>query len=152
MIPRREAVSRSITSWALRPPFCWSVATSRMEGNLRNSSDQLARAQTDNSCASASLHRVLILRPAYAVFHREVLHRLHVQSDAIDLGQFWLQSADNLRAPRLRSSRGFRLIWMRPLLGVELVPSIPIKEERLATSGSFRITLRQLPAGSAPGR
>jgi hypothetical protein len=43
-------------------------------------------------------------------------------------------------ALRRRSSRGLRLIWMRPLLRVVLVPSMPMKEERLATAGSFRIT------------
>ena len=31
--------------------------------------------------------RVLILRAADAIFHREILHRLHEQCDAIDAGQ-----------------------------------------------------------------
>ena len=44
-------------------------------------------------------------------------------------------------APALRSSSGLRLIWMRPLLSVVLVPSMPMKEDRLSTAGSFRITL-----------
>ena len=39
-----------------------------------------------------------------------------------------------------RAFRGFRLIWMRPLLGVVLVPSTPMKDERLSTSLSWRIT------------
>jgi len=39
----------------------------------------------------------------------------------------------------LRSSMGFRLIWMRPLFWVVLVPSIPMKEDRLATAGSCRM-------------
>src|SRR5438445_5719746 len=39
----------------------------------------------------------------------------------------------------LRSSRGFRLIWRRPLFGVMLVPSTPMNDDRLATSGSFRM-------------
>ncbi len=39
----------------------------------------------------------------------------------------------------LRSARGFKLIWMRPLLSVLLVPSTPMNEERLATAGSVRI-------------
>jgi len=43
-------------------------------------------------------------------------------------------------ASACRSSRGLRLIWMRPLFGVMLVPSMPMKDERLATSGSFRMT------------
>ena len=41
----------------------------------------------------------------------------------------------------LRSSSGLRLIRMRPLFRVVLVPSMPMKEERLSTAGSFRITL-----------
>ena len=39
-----------------------------------------------------------------------------------------------------RSSRGLRLIWMRPLLGVMLTPSTPMNDERLTTSGSLRMT------------
>ncbi len=34
----------------------------------------------------------------------------------------------------------FKLIWMRPLLTVVLVPSMPMKEERLSTALSLRIT------------
>ena len=41
----------------------------------------------------------------------------------------------------LRSSSGFRLIWMRPLFSVVLVPSMPMNEDRLSTAGSFRIIL-----------
>ena len=44
-------------------------------------------------------------------------------------------------APALRSFKGFRLIWMRPLFIVVLVPSIPMNDDRLSTAGSFRITL-----------
>ena len=40
----------------------------------------------------------------------------------------------------LRSSSGFRLIWMRPLFSVVLVPSMPMNDERLSTAGSFRMT------------
>ena len=41
----------------------------------------------------------------------------------------------------LRSSSGFRLIRMRPLFSVVLVPSIPINEDRLSTAGSFKMIL-----------
>jgi hypothetical protein len=37
----------------------------------------------------------------------------------------------------LRSANGFRLIWMRPLLSVVLVPSTPMNEDRLSTAGFF---------------
>ncbi len=40
--------------------------------------------------------RVLILRAAHAVFHRQILHRLHVQRDAFDLRQFRLQAPDHV--------------------------------------------------------
>ena len=38
-----------------------------------------------------------------------------------------------------RSSRGFRLIRKRPVLSVVLVPSTPMNDDRLTTSGSFRM-------------
>ena len=38
-----------------------------------------------------------------------------------------------------RSSSGFRLIWMRPLLIVVFVPSTPMNDDRLSTAGSFRM-------------
>ena len=42
-------------------------------------------------------------------------------------------------ALRLRSSLGFRLIRKRPLFSVMLLPSTPMNELRLTTSGSLRI-------------
>ena len=41
----------------------------------------------------------------------------------------------------LRSSSGFRLIWIRPLLTVVFVPSTPMNDDRLSTAGSSRISL-----------
>ena len=38
-----------------------------------------------------------------------------------------------------RSSTGLRLIWIRPELSVVLVPSMPIKDERLSTAGSCKM-------------
>ena len=52
-------------------------------------------------------------------------------------------------APSWRSSRGFRLIWMRPLLRVVLVPSMPMKDDRLATAGSLRISVTRACCRSA---
>ena len=40
-----------------------------------------------------------------------------------------------------RTSSGFKLMEMRPLFKVVLVPSAPMKDERLSTAGSRRITL-----------
>ena len=39
-----------------------------------------------------------------------------------------------------RISRSLRLITMRPELSVGLMPSTPTKDDRLSTSGSFRMT------------
>ncbi len=40
--------------------------------------------------------RVLVLRAADAIFHGQILHRLHIQRDARDLGQLRLQSPDHV--------------------------------------------------------
>ena len=40
---------------------------------------------------------VLVLRPADAIFHRQILHRLHVQRDSIDVREFRLQAPDHIR-------------------------------------------------------
>ena len=48
-------------------------------------------------CAIRVFHRVLELSAAHAVFHRQVLHRLHVKRDAFDLRHLRLQPADNVR-------------------------------------------------------
>ena len=42
-----------------------------------------------------------------------------------------------------RSSSGLRLMEMRPLLSVVLMPSAPMNEERLSTAGSSRMMLGQ---------
>ena len=42
-----------------------------------------------------------------------------------------------------RSSSGLRLMEMRPLFRVVLMPSAPMKEDRLSTAGSCRMMLRQ---------
>ena len=39
-----------------------------------------------------------------------------------------------------RRASGFRVMRIRPLLMVTLVPSTPMNEDRLSTAGSFRIT------------
>ena len=51
--------------------------------------------------------------------------------------------------PDLRSSYGLRLIRIRPLLSVVLVPSTPMNDDRLSTSGSFRMTLASCCCRSA---
>ncbi len=88
--------------------------------------------------------RVLELRAADAVFHREVLHRLHEERDARHFGQLPAAAAGSPRwRSILRSSSGFRLIRMRPLFRVVLVPSMPMNDDRLSTAGSFRMIFGQ---------
>ena len=52
------------------------------------------------------------------------------------LGSLVLQPPDDRRLRvTLRSSRGFRLISMRPVFSVGLVPSTPMNDDRLSTVG-----------------
>ena len=84
------------------------------------------------------LERVLILRAAHTVVHGDVLHRLHEKRDSLCRLDARLQSADHPRqALRSRSPSGFRLMEIRPLFSVVLVPSAPMNEERLSTAGIF---------------
>ena len=54
------------------------------------------------------------------------------------------EAADHVAgADASRSSSGLRLIWMRPLLIVVLVPSTPMNEDRLSTAGSLQDHLGQ---------
>ena len=58
-------------------------------------------------CGSPSLkflrirvfERVLILRPADPILHREVLHRLHIERDAFRSGKAALQAPNDFRRP-----------------------------------------------------
>ena len=89
--------------------------------------------------------RVLELRPADAIFHSQVLQRLQKELDAVDVllpwpAGGWITSVADI----LRSSSGFRLIWMRPELSVVLVPSTPMKEETLSTAGILQNDVHQL--------
>ena len=114
------------------------VAQLRQRLQLRH---EARRPRAPARSASAIFQAVLKLRAADAVFDRQVLHRLHEERDALDLGQLRLQAADDVAcASASRSSSGFRLIWMRPLFSVVFVPSTPMNDERLSTAGSCRIT------------
>ena len=136
----REAVTRSMTSCAgqsLRLLIGGHVA---QFGNRFQFVDEFGGPEVQ-FVGIRIFQRVLILRAADAVFDRQILHRLHVQRDAVDLCQFRLQAAGSRRVALIfRVSSGFRLIRMRPLLSVVLVPSTPMKDERFSTAGSFRMT------------
>ena len=58
-------------------------------------------AHSASSSMSRILERELILRAADAVLDRQVLHRLHVQRDAGDVGELRLQPADDVDGARV---------------------------------------------------
>ena len=92
--------------------------------------------------------RVLKLCPADAVFDREVLHRLQCSvipstSAARASNRRMMSSADR------RSSSGFKLIYILPLLRVVFVPSTPMNDDKLSTAGSSSIA-RARPAADLP--
>ncbi len=74
--PCRDAVCRSITSRCASPPVCWSVATSRSSGSCFSFVDKPRRPHVQFIRVRV-FQRVLILRAADAVLHRQILHRLH---------------------------------------------------------------------------
>ena len=77
-------------------PFsCWSVATSAKLGQLLEGCNHLLRDRVQ-LVRVGIFQRVLVLGAADAVIDREILHRLHVERDAGDLGQLRLQAADDL--------------------------------------------------------
>ena len=95
VMPRREAVSRSKTRRARRPCTCWSLATSRSSGSFLQPRQHLRRVGVQ-LVGVGVFEGVLELRAADAVFHGEILHRLHEQRDAGDLGQLRLQAANHI--------------------------------------------------------
>ena len=88
--PSREAVSRSMTRVGLRRLVLLIGGYVAKLGQRLQLVHHLGRP-------GRQLFRIgifqteLILRAADAVFHRQVLHRLHVQRDALDAGNFLLQ-------------------------------------------------------------
>ena len=88
--------------------------------------------QVFNSSASAIFESVLILRAADAILDRQVLHRLHVERDAVDLGQRRLQATHHSVASNLSLVERLQIDQNAPLLSVVLVPSTPINDERLS--------------------
>ena len=82
--PRLQA-RRSAGRWRRRAAPAAPAAVRRSRG-----------AQTVKLLAVGIFEAVLVLRPADAILDRQVLHRLHVQRDAVDLGQLRLQAADHV--------------------------------------------------------
>ena len=86
VMPSRLAVVRSNSTYACSPPSWKSLATSASCGRV-------LQAVGEPAHPGAQLLRVdgldgeLVLRAADAVLDRQVLHRLHVQRDAVDVAR-----------------------------------------------------------------
>jgi hypothetical protein len=99
------------------------------------------------------LQRELVLGAADRGVDGQILHRLHVERDARDdAGRLALQAADHSLAMS-SAALVVRLEIDQEAAAVErvLVPSTPMNEDRLSTSGSFRIA-PPAPAGARHGR
>ena len=73
-MPSRAAVSRSITSVACRPRFCWSLLTSASTGDLPQSC-RSNRRPVVQLVEIVALQRVLILRIARSAADADILRR-----------------------------------------------------------------------------
>ena len=85
----------------------------------------------------------MVLRPAYAIIHREVLYRLKIKVDPRNLIKTLLRARSITSvAVRWRSVNRLYEIDLDHvrMFKVVLVPSAPMNEERLATAGSLRMT------------
>ena len=109
VIPRREAVSRSICSRLAGRCFAdrWprrsaAAAACNLATNLGDPIGQLGGVGV--------FQRVLILGAADAVFHGQVLHRLHVTKRCPPGWPVAVQSAHHFFGVICRSSSGLRLI------------------------------------------
>ena len=123
------------------PASCRSLATSASCGHRVAACRRSFGTQVASSAGSASSSDELVLRAADRSCRwsgpAPAAGRARCPAT---LASSRLQPADDRRWRR-RCARpcGLRLIRMRPLLSVVLVPSTPMKEDRLATSGSLRI-------------
>ena len=97
-----------------------------------NSCQQFRRPFGQFLAASASSQGVLVLGAADAAVDLHILHGLHEKGDALDILGGLAQAVDDLvRRLALRWSRGFRLMYSRPVLTVALTVPAPTKEATL---------------------
>ena len=107
-MPRRDAVSRSMTRRACSPRSCWSLATSRSSGKAAQLFHQ-PRRPDGQFLGVGIFEAVLILRAADPVFDGEILHRLHEQRDALDSGELRLQAANDVAGADLPLLNGLQI-------------------------------------------
>ncbi len=147
VMPKRAAVARSMVICAASPLCCMSLATSVICGTCCSRVHQLGHPRGEVGGVRILQHE-LVLRGADRGVDRQILHRLHEQGDAGHVARLVLQAADD-RAGASGCGRraACRLMRKRPAFSVVLLPSTPMNEDRLTTSGSFRIAAasRSLP-------
>jgi hypothetical protein len=100
VMPRREAVARSNVRTAWRP--CGLQVARDVGSSGSCLSGRRTSRRTRELGRARILQAVLVLRPADDVLDRDVLHRLHVEADALHLGHGRLQ-------PRMTSDAPFAL-------------------------------------------
>ena len=97
--------------------------------------------------------RVLILGLGEPRADGDVLRRLHVERDALDLLQCRLQAVDDLIGAALRWLCGFSAMNTRPWFSVAVAPPGPMLAPTEATAGSFSTGRSRPPCGRpSPGR
>ena len=94
-MPKLDAISRLTVALRSGPAFSWSEATSVICGSALSLSRKIAD-QWLSSFWSASVKRVLILGLGHATADGDVLRRLHVKRDALNLARARLQPGDDL--------------------------------------------------------
>ena len=99
VMPKRAALERSRSTVTERPFGCRSLATSTIVGNLAQALQHLRRPGLQRRQILV-LERELILRRADGGVDRQVLHRLHEQRYAGDIGGLLLQPPDDLARGR----------------------------------------------------
>ncbi len=90
----REAVARSMASWAVTPLGWSSVATSRSCGSWRMASTSLP-VQMASSAGSGIFQGVLVFGAAGTVVDGKILHRLHVKLNARNTPEVSRETADH---------------------------------------------------------
>ncbi len=141
-------MARSTSTYTERPWVCRSLATSSTCGSVFMRSMSRG-SQTGNSSGLAST------RTNWYWVRLTVVSMLRSWTGCMN-SETPPTAATSRRRRRMtslavaaRSSRGLRLIRKRPVLSVGFVPSTPMNDERLTTSGSFRIRAARACCSSA---
>ena len=129
---------RSISTWACKPPSCWSLVTSANSGAALKRATNFG-TQARNTSASASSNEIWycvgLTLSSMVKSCTDCMNNLMPCTSATAVCKRAITSS-----ARSRSANGFKLIKKRPVLSVALLPSTPMKEDKLSTAGSCKIT------------